>query len=436
MIFLLAACAPALEEKPGDVYPNLPTSDCGTAAHDWLPLTGMGEVLDAEVVDEWALNVDSLRGLAGIAGLVDTSRIRHGARAWRVRYATQDRGVRAEATLLVTLPDAPADDFPSLLYLHPSTGFDDFCAPSGRDLTWAGVPLVLAGLGYAVAAPDYLGQNGFGAEAEEWHPYLAAEPTAVASLDSVRAMWDHATVETGVTPDPTLVIVGASQGGAAGLWAERFAPSYLPEARLAGSVLSVPPFDLVGMAAAAADTLTIASVGVPLTLYTMNDWYGAGADLTQVIQPDLVGRIEDIFRTDCPSAEIPSDITALEDIYTDTWLASADTANLDAWQPWSCFLAESSVGTTPWPRAAEVPKLVLLGGADEVTLIDVQRSTIDTLCAEGEPVVALECEGLGHTETVQATLDDQVDWILARTAGEAVPATCTGVEQRMCGEGG
>lgn len=34
-----------------------------------------------------------------------------------------------------------------------------------------------------------------------------------------------------------------------------------------------------------------------------------------------------------------------------------------------------------------------------------QVATIDALCADGHPIVAMECAELDHTETVQATLD-------------------------------
>ena len=48
---------------------------------------------------------------------------------------------------------------------------------------------ILSSLGYITIAPDYIGMLGFGEPSPEGsiHPYLIAAPTALASLDAVRA---------------------------------------------------------------------------------------------------------------------------------------------------------------------------------------------------------------------------------------------------------
>lgn len=390
----------------------------------------MGAVLDWEPIDEWSLDQSAIQGLAGLAGLPDPDVVVAGAKVWRVRYRTQGRGEEYEATAILAVPDPAPAELVSVLYLHPTTGVEDFCAPSGRDVIWGAVPITLAGIGYAVAAPDYLGQNGFGAEADFRHPYLAAEPTATASLDALRALWSFG--ELSVTPSKRTLLLGLSQGGAGALWSERYAAGYLPEAELLGEVQAVPPLDLVGWAESGAAELSVASIGVPMALATISAWYGLDLDLSEVVVPDQLDRLEEAMATDCPRAEVPKDITSLDQVYTTAWREQLATGDLGAWEPWSCLLAESSVGSALIDRTEAVPTFVVLGGEDEVTLDDVQDDAVQELCDEGQPVQAWRCDGLGHTEAVEATLGDQVAWMADRVAGVALTDSCAGIEERTC----
>ena len=80
-----------------------------------------------------------------------------------------------------------------------------------------------------VVAPDYFGMNGWGEGSDMTHPYGVAEPTAIASLDSLRAVMDLSKIRDIPVPDKDkLVIWGASEGGFAALWSDRFLPHYAP----------------------------------------------------------------------------------------------------------------------------------------------------------------------------------------------------------------
>lgn len=431
-IFLLACGAKnAAPIEPEPSRPALPASACGAAAYDPLPTAEMGALIDIEAAPEWSLDAAGLRGLMTVAGVSDTSVVQHGVRAFRARYRTQDRGEEAEATAILTLPDGATGPLPVLLYLHPTTGFEDFCAPSGRDLTWAAVPLALAGMGFAVAAPDYLGQNGFGEEAAAPHPYLVAEPTALASLDSLRALQGLADDEGESLGEQTL-LVGASQGGAAGEWALRAGPLYLPERPFAGAVLSVPPLDLVGWAHVGSQELSVASIGAGFALASANTWHGLGLDLGEVLQPEIVSRLEQTMATECPDGVVPPDITTVEQIYTDDWLAQAASPDPAGWGVWGCLLAESSVGYTAWPANPTVPRLLIFAESDTIALTEVQGPAADRLCEEGAPVEAFTCAGLEHSAAVRATFQVQIDWLLDRVAGAPLGETCLGQPVIAC----
>ena len=418
--------------SPSDDTIDLPTSTCG-GTYDWLGRSEVGSIVAYEPLPDFSIDQAAVQGLMAVAGATDTSEARFGVQVGRVRYTTQDRGVLTEATALVAWPDTtgPVD---SLLYLHPATGLEDFCAPSGRDLIWAGVPIVLASMGYAVAAPDYLGQNGFGDEAAELHPYLTAEPTAVASLDALRALWALSPDDTsaGVTPGTRTLILGASQGGGAAFWAERYAQEYLPEANLIGTVSTVPLMDVYAWAVESAAALTVGSVGVPIMLETSAQWYGLDADISEVIPSSEVDRLYTAFETECPEAALPDDVTTLDDVYTTDWQTALAAGT--APEPWDCMLRENSPATAPVGRGAEVPAFVIIGGADDVALTSQSRATVDALCADGHPVVAVECNGLGHEDTVQATLDLTLDVLRLFEVGEQPEGEVCGTIQTMdCG---
>jgi hypothetical protein len=338
----------------------------------------------------------------------------------------------------VAFPDAPGLTPRTALYLHPTTGLEDLCGPSGRDLIWAGVPIALAGLGYAVAAPDYLGQNGYGAEADFLHPYIAAEPTAVASLDMVRAMWAFADgagdPDLDVSVSREAVVLGASQGGGAAFWVERYAPEYLPELSLLGMVASVPIADMTGWTEAAVEELSVATVGIPLVLAALKDWYGVEEGLEDLAPDAEVPRLYEAIATECPSAEVPGDITAVDQVFDEGFIEAVQAGGIP--EPWGCLLADNSVATAPVSQGTGVPTWVVIGDADTVALTEVQTAMVDDLCASGHRVSVQVCTGLDHADAVAGTLDQQLQVLGDLAAGGApLGEACGAPVVTTCGEG-
>ena len=147
---------------------------------------------------------------------------KYDVRVFRIRYTTQDRGKATEATGFVALPKVPEElselRVDLLIYLHGTAGFSDGCAPSASILDpIAGA--ALASFGHVVVAPDYLGMNGNGPPSTQLHPYVIAEPTAIASLDAARAARELlvAVDQPGLLARPDVLVLGGSQGGHAAL---------------------------------------------------------------------------------------------------------------------------------------------------------------------------------------------------------------------------
>ena len=62
--------------------------------------------------------------------------------------------------------------------------------------------------GMAVVAPDYLGMSGWTGSSDTLHSYFVAEPTAIASLDSLRALQNtlvREDIALDVNPDKVVV---------------------------------------------------------------------------------------------------------------------------------------------------------------------------------------------------------------------------------------
>ena len=202
---LILACGNPEPEDSGTPAPplsDLPTAACGTADYDWVALDSMGDLVDWERMPELDTSAAVIRGLLSGAGYpVELLPITYDVRVYRVRYLTQDRGRTVDTTGIVSVPDTDGS-FPTVAWLHGTTGFSDGCAPSGQGLEGAAGNLLLSSMGAVVAAPDYLGMNGWGEPADFLHPYALAEPTAVASLDAMRALLSFAAAEEMFTMTP------------------------------------------------------------------------------------------------------------------------------------------------------------------------------------------------------------------------------------------
>lgn len=423
MLWLLLACTgkDAPEDDTGAPFvPELPTSDCGTLSYDWLSTEGMGEVVDWELMEDLSVDADAAQGLLALAGFGGEVEARFAVRVYRVRFVTQDRGERVESTGLLAYPEVGGAEVQSMAWLHLTTGFDDHCAPSGRGLIWAAPAIVMASLGYAVAAPDYQGQNGFGAPAAEPHPYLLAEPAGINSLDMLRALWAFAAsgADPALAARPTrdVGLLGVSEGGAVALWADRFAPHYLPSARILGVSTLMPPLDLDRSWAYAMEHLTVATWGGPAGMSTHAAWYRSDVDVRDVINPAFEARMVEMLTEDCPSAEVPDDITAVTDVFDATIVEQALADGIP--EPWACFLEESTLSRSPVPLASDTPTRVALGELDDVALVEVQREVLPTLCAQGMALEVVECAGADHEATGRQGLDEGWAWLVDRMDGD------------------
>lgn len=413
------------EDTAAPAAPTLPAAACGLS-HRLLPTAGMGALVSYERDPSLSLPAAGINALLAAQGLSHLLTAVYDVETYRVRYQTQDRGAPVEASGLVVLPKG-AGSVPTLLWNHPTVGFTDACAPSAAGLEGAAFPILFASTGLAVAAPDYLGMNGYGAPSTQLHPYIIAEPTAIASLDNVRALFAleaGPAAGLGTRADgQRLIHWGASEGGFASLWTDRYQAGYAPELRTLATLAAVPPTDVVGLAAYGVAELGPTSAGLAGVLIGMDDWYRAD-DLEAVLQPGPAAALPSELRADCGDFPTLDAITALDELFTPATLSAAAARDWSALPDWDCRLAESSLVGSAVPRGHDAPVFIVTAERDDLVVAEPTRSDVPRLCDEGYDITYMECAGAGHVDGAIDSLPQQWAWLQDRIAGRPLTGAC------------
>ena len=394
---------------------------CGMAPYAWLDDPTLGNV--AFTGDHASYSPSGLAVLFAITRYTPPGPL-HAVDLDVVGYTTQDRGKLITATAAVAYPTDydQATALPVLLFLHGTSGFTDLCAPSAQTDTRTLIAS-LAGLGYVVVAPDYIGMQD-GRPTGFLHPYLVGEATAIASLDAVRAGARFVAARSDVTTcaAPRFVTLGGSQGGHAALWVDRLAPYYAPELEHDGAVATVPPADLKAEVDHALTQLVPASANTAAFFVASSDWYGTTSQLSQVFIPPLDTQLHDEFAATCSPGKSVQNATSLDQVFQTSLLSQVQSGGIASVSPWGCTVVENGLLTTSTPRPASsayVPSygiLYVLGEADTLVSTPIEQASFDTLCQRGMPLEYLECAGASHTATTAWALPEILDFLSDRVA--------------------
>jgi pimeloyl-ACP methyl ester carboxylesterase len=451
-LFVLTAVGTALLSCSGSDSWSQPFEPmvCDMEDYSWIAPSEMGKVVFYEKDLVLSLPRDGIQTLLDgteYAGALD---IKYGADIYWVRYETQDRGLKLEATAVVGVPqlegqDAASMDAPYVLWLHGTTGFMDDCAPSGQGIEGAAPGLLMASQGYITVAPDYIGMNGFGDPSEMFHTYLIGESTAMGSWDSVRAAEEVLREESSpVEPDGRVVLWGGSQGGHAAFFTELYAPYYVPHLEVAAAVALVPPTDLVRQTRAAIETFGSATPLTAAALVQMARWYGYRDELDQILNSDpplnLADELPELMDTTCEVDVDQHDIDDATDIFTEDLAAAVLEDDWQGYEQWRCMLEENSVATTSVERRSDTPFLFVLSENDGLVDTPIEREEFDRLCEMGYRMEYIECAGAGHTEGAIWSLPEQLAWVEQRLAGADLtdpcnrtePVCCSGSDESVC----
>ena len=435
---------PSTTPPPGTPSPDAgaPTSRarCGAAPYDWVTSNALGDVLESQSkASHTPLELNYVIYEARRQKAFKTSRYaKHGTKGRLLRYQTQDRGKLIDATTLMAYPDA-AGTFPILLVLHGTAGFTDKCAPSkgtvddalGGFTDEVSVLLSLfASFGYIAVAPDYIGLKSLGQPTGFLHPYLVAEPTAIASLDAVRAAKKQL---AGASAKPgDVVVVGGSQGGHAAAFVNRYLPHYAPELTIKGSVWDVPPTDVLGQALPALSEWRNATKNMIAASTTYDSWYqSAPGGLSSAFLAPYDTSVPAALTASCSPSNAFGSATR-ETLFTPAFLAAGQQPSFGGLAPWDCYLAENSLPTTSVPKQDSIPSMFLLGENDELVDNVVERASFQKLCAQGHVLEYLECAGASHTKPLTYALDQWLDFLEDRLANKPVTGTCVVKPAETC----
>jgi acetyl esterase/lipase len=415
-----------------NVYPtSLAASPgrCNVPAYSWSSSPMLGSVLDHSV--EQQVTTAQLNRLlqAASASIKATRTPKYPVQVESLRYQTQDQGKLIDATGAVYYPTGMGGQtVPVILFLHGTSGFDDACAPSLQDgsllNTTTVIYSVIASLGYVVIAPDYIGLKASGDPSTRVHPYLVPEPTAVASLDGLRAgrQLVAASSDAQLVPGDN-VVMGLSQGAHAALFTVRYAPHYAPEANFKAAVYWSVPIDISGeiQSYVSAPALSLGSVLVGAILIGAQQWYGSG-QLTSILKaPWDVNLLQFMLAKPC-NLSSPFPATAVTaDIYSQSLIAASAQPGLTGFDPWSCFATEEDLFSSTIPKLDDVPGLVVFAEKDNLLTIPLEQAAFTKLCGQGYRLQYLECAGAQHASPY--AFDDMFTFIEARLRGDALAAS-------------
>lgn len=416
--------------------PVLPASGCGGPDYDWVPLAEVGRVVAHQQDTTFSLPAGTIDSLLAGQGYEEFTPVPNGVLLYKVRYTTQDRGDLIEVTGYAAFPDVPeVSRLPMLLWTHPTVGFSDSCAPTAIGLAGAALPVLLASQGYVVAAPDYVGMNGWGAGSDRPHPWAVAEPTALASLDMARATIALQS-ELGLlaSPDPDRIVAwGASQGGHAALFVDRYAAGYAPEVAPMAVVATIPPTDLKALSVRGVTEFSQTTTGLAGAAVAAARWYQAGADLGEVLQEPLDALLPTAMDTLCEDfGQVATAVDEVSDVWQEDFVAALTADDWDGLDPWECYLEESSIVSSPVPYASAAAVLLVTGEGDDLAWAPAAREDVPPLCGLGYAVRYVECAGADHVGAAVESLPLQLSWVEARLRGDPVEGACRLHEPVSC----
>lgn len=336
-----------------------------------------------------------------------------GTKAWRILYRSTT--VKGDPTAVSALLFAPATrgdtatPTPILAYAHGTTGLADRCAPSKTyvENPKSGEAIAIARdllAKYVVVATDYEGLGTPGV-----HPYVVGLSEGRDVLDSIRAAQrfsaDH---DLGASAQSKSVVWGHSQGGGAALLTAELAPTYAPDANLAGAVAGAPASELKLLGTALRTSpffgyLFMAAAGFHAAYPELDEstvFTPAGIAAVEKAGESCSGDIVAEYRGKDPNLYLKADPGTTE--------------------PFASILEENSPGV----RATKVPIFMYQGEADEQIPVVASKLVLDRYCKNGTTAYRKTYPGATHTSVIPLALGEIESYLADRLAGKPAPSSC------------
>ncbi len=323
----------------------------------------------------------------------------------RVLYhseSIQGEDIAVSGIIVVPSGEVPDGGRPVLAWAHGTTGIADQCAPS-KDPAANGIGLVEPFLerGMVFAATDY---EGLGTPGR--HPYVVGESEGRGTLDIVKAAQN---LGGRIGASNTVVVWGHSQGGHAALFANQIAEDWAPDLDVVGTVAGAPPSQLPLIAVALRNSpyrfyLGMAAAG----------WEAAYPEADPSLVLSQLG-LDTLHLVDEGCTE------ELASAWSDVPYEDLVTADPKDVEPWATLLVENDPGFV----VGESPILIIHGEDDEQIPLVSSELLLTRMCGIGQVVERRTYPDQTHSGVIAASLDDMLEWIDARLAGdEDVPTGC------------
>jgi hypothetical protein len=432
LLFLLACTTPEESVSENNRFiPEIPISTCGLTPYSWLDTTTLGTVQSSTQKDELSLPKETLISLLSNyqLPLPDPT---YDVETHYIQYTTQDKGQEVLATGMFIFPQERNEETPILLWSHPTMGFNDNCAPTAQGVLGAAYPVVFASMGFVVVAPDLLGMSGWIGSSEELHPYFVAEPTAIVSIDALRALpkfIEQRSMDIVIDPKK-LVIWGASEGGYASLFIDRYLPHYAPEFESIATIATIPVTDPFWLAQYGMSSYGNTTAGILGALISMDQWYDSQLDFNTIAQPGITEHIVEELYQNCSDFQI-IETDNVNNLYLESFSEAILEDSSDA-EPWSCFLKENDLPSTSIPLKTVAPTFIVTAENDQTAIPDPVHRDINILCDQGYQIEHRQCAEIGHVGGALDSMAYQWSWIQDRLEGKPLENICQVQEPLVC----
>lgn len=345
-------------------------------------------------------------------------RLANDSQAIRILYSSTS-GKDSKTPIVVSgsihLPkgNPPKEGWPVVLWAHGTVGLADACAPSWSGRSYRDVQYLNRWLneGFAVVATDYEGLGVAGPHLLINNPMLA-----YSILDSGRAA-----LKTKLPLANKFVIVGQSQGGAGAVAASSYSATYAPDLNIKGSI---------GTGVIYKDPeATPEKNQLKLNPYEVSPSlaYGIYSFLvTQSLYPEI--KTEEIFTPEAAPLVEQARNACLTSFMGDIQTAGLSPAQAYKPNPPTSYkkLQEkesNDYGYYPTLKISH-PLFIGTGANDRTPDARSQMKLVADACKAGTVVEGHLYHGLGHSETVNASLKDSIPFAKKVIAGEKIQAIC------------
>jgi hypothetical protein len=306
-----------------------------------------------------------------------------GVDIYLVTYETVTaRGLPSWATGALLVPQIHTKPLPLLSYQH-GTVLKRNQVPSLEDNVERFIGLALAGTGYMVVIPDYLGLG----LSQGMHPYIHADSEASAVIDMLRAARTFCAARS-IALNGQLFLAGYSQGGHATLAAQREMELHLTnEFPITASAPMAGPYDVSGTMAQLflSGQPYVSPCYVPYVVFAYHEAYGVYDDLTLVFKapyattlPPLFDGLHDEGQVNALMPPIPSQIfqpdylTAVKDNPSHPFNRALRQNDLWDWKPLALTRFYHCHGdtTVPYANSEVALREFQARGAPRVELVD------------------------------------------------------------------